>query len=132
VAAVLVDSVEHRAGQAQDLVVAAGHGQAAQDNVEAGGFGCVVALVVQVGLVDDRRDPPQDRVVQVVGAQDGLEAAVAGVVGQLGAGDVERVAPAGISAGSATKANSASGSMWRRMSHAQAARSMWMCSRVAP
>ncbi|WP_041759348.1 hypothetical protein [Pseudonocardia dioxanivorans] len=35
------------------------------------------------------------------------------------------------SAGSARKTNSAPGSMWRRMSQAQAARSMWMLARVA-
>src|SRR5260221_3491265 len=39
VAAVSVDAVEDRAGQMQDAVVAADHGQAAQDDVQAFGFG---------------------------------------------------------------------------------------------
>src|SRR6266851_6208127 len=39
VAAVFVDAVEDRAGQVQDVVVAADHGQAAQDDIQAFGFG---------------------------------------------------------------------------------------------
>ncbi|HEX9514653.1 MAG TPA: hypothetical protein VF940_00605 [Streptosporangiaceae bacterium] len=49
--AVSVDAVEDRAGQVQDAGVAADHGQAAQDDVQALGFGRLVALVVQIGFV---------------------------------------------------------------------------------
>jgi hypothetical protein len=41
------------------------------------------------------------------------------------------VVSAGSSAGSVMKMKSASGSMWRRINQAQAARSMWMLARVA-
>src|SRR5258706_4527854 len=51
VEAVSVDAVEDRAGQVQDAGVAADHGQAAQDDVQALGFGRLVALVVQIGFV---------------------------------------------------------------------------------
>jgi hypothetical protein len=49
-----------------------------------------VAFVVQVGFVDDFSDFPQDGVRQVVAAQDGFEAAVAVVVGEFDAADIER------------------------------------------
>ena len=72
------------------VVVVLGHGQTAQDDVEAGGLGGVVPVVLEVGLVDDRRDPPQHRVGEVVAAQDGLEGAVVAVVAVLDAAHVER------------------------------------------
>src|SRR6266566_3238616 len=64
--------------------------QSAQDNIQARGFGGVVASVVQVGLVHDGGDPPQHRVGQVVAAQDRLEAAITAMMGQLRTRDVER------------------------------------------
>ena len=55
-----------------------------------GASGRVVALVGEVGLVHDLRDLPQHRIVELVAAQERLEAAVAAVVRELDAAHVER------------------------------------------
>src|SRR5258708_33676065 len=62
VAAVFVDAVEDRAGQVQDVLVAADHGQAAQRQVQAPGLRGVVALVSEVGLVHGGCDSPGPRI----------------------------------------------------------------------
>ena len=59
-AAVFVQAVEQRPGQLKDAFVGAGHGQAAQRDVEPGRLGGVVTLVIQVGLVDDLGDLPRE------------------------------------------------------------------------
>src|SRR5687767_2894266 len=48
---VLVEAVEQRAGHGQGLLVAAGHGEAAEQDVEAGRLRGVEPVVVQVGHV---------------------------------------------------------------------------------
>src|SRR5439155_26998881 len=48
------------------------------------------ALVGEVSLVHDLGDIPQHRSAELVAAQEGLEAAVAAVVGELDAAHVER------------------------------------------
>src|SRR5437868_4558485 len=55
---VLVEAIEDWFGDREGVLVAADHGQAAEDRVEAGGLGGVVAFVVEVGLVDDLGDLP--------------------------------------------------------------------------
>jgi hypothetical protein len=87
---VLVEAIEDGCGVGEGLSVGADHGEAAEGDVESGGFGGVVAFVVQVGFVDDFSDFPQDGVREVVAAQDGFEAAVAVVVGEFDAADIER------------------------------------------
>jgi hypothetical protein len=76
---VLVQAVEYLVGDGKGVVVgAAGQGQATDEHVEARCGGCVVAVVAQVGFVDDVGDLFQRRVVgQVVGGQRGLERAPA-------------------------------------------------------
>ena len=63
------------------MAVCADHGEATQGDVEAGGFGGVVAFVVEVGFVDDFGDLPQHGIGELVATQDGFEAAVAVVMG---------------------------------------------------
>jgi len=76
--------------QRQHLRVATDHPQAPQHHVQARRLGRVVALVGQVGPVHDGGDLPQDRVGEVLAAQDRLEAAVPAVEAQLDAAHVER------------------------------------------
>src|SRR5215207_8718170 len=52
-AVVLVEPVEERRGDREQLLVLLRHREAAQEHVEAGRLGGVVALVVEVGLVHD-------------------------------------------------------------------------------
>src|SRR5262249_13994894 len=85
-----VEAVEDRAGDGEGFLVGADHGQAAQDDVEAGGFGGVVPFVVEVGFVDDLGDAPEDWIVKLVVTEDGFEAAVALVVAEFDAAHVER------------------------------------------
>lgn len=89
-AVVLVEAVEDGVGDGHGAGVVSGHGQAAQDDVEAWGFGSVEAFVVDVGFVDDLTDAAQGGVVgEMVDARDGFEAAVAVVVAEFGAAYVE-------------------------------------------
>jgi hypothetical protein len=55
---VLVQTVEHRPGHRQDLLVVADHREAAQRHVQGGCLRRVVALVIEVGLVHDQRHLP--------------------------------------------------------------------------
>jgi hypothetical protein len=128
---VLVEPVEQRLGGGEGVGVVANRGQAAQDYVEAGRLGGVVPAVVEVGFVDDARDRPQGGVGELVAAQDRFEAAVVAVVARSAPRRSNGVASAGTSSGSLTNTNSASGSMSRRISQAQAARSMCTPARVA-
>ena len=51
---VLVEAFEDGVGDGEGVVVVvAGEGQAADEDVEAGGGGCVVLFVAEVGLVHD-------------------------------------------------------------------------------
>jgi hypothetical protein len=61
----------------------------ANQHVDACGLGGVVALVAEVGPVDDPRDRLQRLVVELVTLQKRLEAAVGAVMGQLDAANVE-------------------------------------------
>src|SRR4051794_36553381 len=56
---VLVEGIEHRAGHGEGLLVGTGHGEAAEQDVQAGRLGGVEAVVVEVGDVHDLGDPPQ-------------------------------------------------------------------------
>src|SRR5439155_1586126 len=87
---VLVEAVEEGAGDGQHLLIVGHHRQAPADHVEPGCLGGVVAVVGQIGLVHHAGDVPEDGIVEVVAAQDRLEAAVVAVVGQLDAAHVER------------------------------------------
>lgn len=71
------------------------------------------------------RDGGKRLILELVAPKERLEAAVAVVMCQVDAANVEPVASGGMSSGSSTKTNVASGSMKLRMSHAQAARSTW-------
>jgi hypothetical protein len=88
--AVLVQAVEQRRRESEQLFVVTDHRQAAQEYVEPGRLGRVVALVGQIGLVHDLGDLPEHRVGELVAAQEGLEAAVAAVVGEVNAAHIER------------------------------------------
>ena len=77
-------------GDASSVVVVATSERPRSSTSSPGRLGRVVALVVEVGLVHDPRDLPQHRVVELVAAQERLEAAVAAVVGELDAAHVER------------------------------------------
>src|SRR5207237_8239852 len=74
--AVLVEAVEQRAREREQLVAVAHHRQPAQEHIEAGCFRRVEALVREVGFVNDLRDLPQHRIMDLVAAQERLEAAV--------------------------------------------------------
>ncbi len=63
--------------------------RAAQQDVEAGRLGRVVTIVPKIGFVDDLGYLPQDRVVELVAAQERLEGAIAAMVGELRAAHVE-------------------------------------------
>jgi hypothetical protein len=71
-AVVLVEPVEEWSGDVHGVFVVADHGQPAQDDVEAGCFGGVIAFVVEVGFVDDLGDAPQRGIGQLVAVEDGL------------------------------------------------------------
>ena len=86
---VFVEAVEDGAGDGEGVLVTAGHRQSAEHHVESRRLGGVEAFVVEVGLVDDRGDPPQDGVVEVVASQQGLERAVVAAVAELDTADVE-------------------------------------------
>jgi threonine dehydrogenase-like Zn-dependent dehydrogenase len=79
---VLVQAVEEPVGDREGVVVgAAGQGQAADQDIEADRGGGVVAVVGQVGFVDDAADLFQRRVGgQVERGRRGFERAVAVVV----------------------------------------------------
>src|SRR5207248_2624600 len=61
--AVLVEAVEDGAGDGHDVGIVVDHRQTPADHVEPGGLGGVVALIVEVGLMDDPGDVPQRLVV---------------------------------------------------------------------
>src|SRR5919197_3403667 len=77
--AVLVKTVEQRRREGEQLLVVAYHREPAQEHVESGALGRVIALVGQVGLVHDLGDLPEHRVGELVTAQERLEAAVTAV-----------------------------------------------------
>src|SRR6266568_9373824 len=89
-AVILIQAVEDPARAGEGFLVGTHHGQCAEGDVEAGGFGGVVAFVVEVGFVDDLGDAPQHRVGDLVAAQDGFEAAISVVVRQVDTTHVER------------------------------------------
>ncbi len=65
------------------------HGQSAHRDVEPEGLGDVVSLVVEVRLVNNLGDPPQNRIGQLVPVQHRFERAVSGVVAELRPAHVE-------------------------------------------
>jgi hypothetical protein len=86
---VLVQSVEHRRREVEDPVIVTDHGQSAHRDVEPEGLGDVVSLVVEVRLVNNLGDPPQNRIGQLVPVQHRFERAVSGVVAELRPAHVE-------------------------------------------
>src|ERR671930_348076 len=87
---VLVEAVIERAADVEDLMVGTNHREPAHQRVEARCLGGVEAIVFEIGLVDHLADPPEDGIVELVAAKDGLERAAPLVMGQLGTADVER------------------------------------------
>ena len=71
-------------------MIGADHRQAAEQHVEPAGFGRVVAVVLEIGLVHHPPDRPQHRVTQVVALKQRLERAVPAVMGELDAPHVKR------------------------------------------
>lgn len=76
-ATVLVERVEERRGECEQLDVGVGERQGPQEHVEAGSLGSVVAIVSEVGLVHDLRELPEHGVGKLVAFEERLEAAVA-------------------------------------------------------
>src|SRR5262245_26473333 len=72
--AVLVEAVEERPREGEQLLVVAYHRESAQEHVEAGRLGRIEALVGEIGLVDDLGDLPEHWIGELVTAQKGLEA----------------------------------------------------------
>jgi len=91
-AGVLIQAVEDPAGDAERVVVGfAGQGEAADQHVQARRGGRVVAVVGQVGFVDDAADFFQRRVGgQAERLQGGLERAPALVMPERGTAQIER------------------------------------------
>src|SRR4029453_7217723 len=87
---VLVEAVEQGRGQWEQLLVVAPGREAADQDVEPRRLRRVVPLVLEICVVDDLRDLPQDRVGELVAAQEPLERARAAVMRELGGADVER------------------------------------------
>jgi hypothetical protein len=73
---VLVEPVEHRAGDGEDGLVVHGHREAAQHCVEPGGLWSVEPVVLEICLVDGLGELPQHRVGELEAAQDRLERAL--------------------------------------------------------
>ena len=88
-AAVLVEPLEDRRRGLEQALVVADETHAADDDVEAARLGRVEALVAEVGLMDDPRQRPERVIGQLVAPEECLEGAIAVVVGQLNAADVE-------------------------------------------
>jgi MFS family permease len=86
----LVQAVEQRFRASEQLFVAADEPEPADQRVEPGRLGRVVAAIVDVGLVDDGGDLPEHGIRELVTAQHRLERAVAVVVAQLDPAHVER------------------------------------------
>src|SRR6266478_5176263 len=86
---VLVESVEQRSGQIEEGIVVAHHREAPDQHIQPRSLGSPVAVVGEIGLVHNPGDLDQHRILQLVSLQEGLEAAVAPVVGKLDADHVE-------------------------------------------
>src|SRR5207244_1359089 len=71
-------------------IIVAHHREATQQDIEPGCLGGVVALITEVGLVNDLGQLPEHGVSQLIAAQEGLEAAIAAVVGKIDTTHVER------------------------------------------
>jgi UDP-N-acetylmuramyl pentapeptide phosphotransferase/UDP-N-acetylglucosamine-1-phosphate transferase len=120
----LVEAVEERSGQGEQLRVVSSHqGGSADEDVEAGRLGSVVALVAAVGFMDDTADVSQRRLVEVVAAEEALVAAAAVTVAEIDTAHVERRRILRNLSGSSTKTNCGAGSMNLWISQALAARS---------
>jgi hypothetical protein len=89
-AAMLVQPVEDCAAHLEHALVVEHKREPSTDDVEAGGAWLVETVISEVGLVHDPSEIPQHRVLEPEVAQDGLEAAVAAVVGELDPAHVER------------------------------------------
>src|SRR5262245_10320442 len=85
----LVETVEERCRQLEELLVVRHERQAAKNHVETPSLRRVVAVVFEVRLVDDSSDLPQHRIVQLEAPEERLEAAVAAVVRELDPAHVE-------------------------------------------
>ncbi len=128
--------VQRELGGKDGVVVGVDETEALGDGLEPPRLGHRIEVGRDIGAVDDLRQPGQRRVTleQPVLLDDRLEAAASVAMSELGALGVERSGPSRSATASTsladTKINSASGSMYLRMSHGQAARSTLTCSRV--
>lgn len=85
-----IEGVEELVGDGEDIGVGLSEGEAADDGVQAGGFGGIVEVVGDVGFMDDTSQLVEDRIFEAVPIEDGLEGDVVAVVGELDSDHVER------------------------------------------